>query len=98
MLWVDVLTCPGTPGSDAFLALFEQWMRTTWATHGVDEQALRPEWSKGWGYTADGAWTAGWVPSAVETAYPQLREAAGILDGLDPQRVISNPFHRVLGL
>lgn len=98
VLWVDVLTCPGTPGSDAFLADFEQWMRTTWAGFGVDRQALRPEWSKGWGYTPEGAWRADWLPSAISALYPHLREAAGILDGLDPDRVISNPFHRVLGL
>lgn len=99
VLWVDVLTYPGTPGSDAFLADFEAWMRTTWVGHGVDEQALRPEWSKGWGYTAQhGAWTADWLPQAVAAAYPQLGEAARVLAGLDPHRVISNPLHATLGL
>lgn len=98
VLWVDVLTCPGTPGSDAFLADLEQWMRSEWVAYGVDAQALRPEWSKGWGYTAAGAWTADWLPDAVATAYPDVAQAAALLDGLDPQRVISNPFHRVLGL
>jgi hypothetical protein len=53
-LWLDVLTIPGTPGSNDFYTDLEQWLlqRFTGAAGRV-----MPEWSKAWAYTSTGAWS-----------------------------------------
>ena len=54
-LWIDVLTIPGTDHSNEFYAELE-----TWVLERFSGNAARPlpEWSKGWGYSADqGPWT-----------------------------------------
>ena len=91
-VWLDVLTLPGTPYAEAFLRELEQFLLRTFD----GEHALtRVEWSKGWAYTDEAAWsdeevlgTA--VPASLgETAWGQ---AAGTLDRLDPHRVFGNGF------
>ncbi|MGW2565825.1 cholesterol oxidase substrate-binding domain-containing protein [Streptomyces sp. NPDC001537] len=91
-VWLDVLTLPGTPYAEAFLRELEQFLLGTFD----GERALtRVEWSKGWAYTDEAAWsdeevlgTA--VPASLgEAAWGQ---AAGILDRLDPHRVFGNGF------
>ena len=54
-VWLDILTLPGTPYADEFYAEMEQWIYSNYASYAD----VRPEWSKGWGYTASGAWTSG---------------------------------------
>ncbi|NUP37903.1 MAG: FAD-binding protein [Streptomyces sp.] len=91
-VWLDVLTLPGTPYAEAFLRELEQFLLRTFD----GEHALtRVEWSKGWAYTDEAAWsdeevlgTA--VPASLgEAAWGQ---AAGTLDRLDPHRVFGNGF------
>ncbi len=91
-VWLDVLTLPGTPYAEAFLRELEQFLLRTFD----GEHALtRVEWSKGWAYTEEAAWsdeevlgTA--VPASLgEAAWGQ---AAGTLDRLDPHRVFGNGF------
>lgn len=91
-VWLDVLTLPGTPYAEAFLRELEQFLLRTFD----GEHALtRVEWSKGWAYTDEAAWSdeevlGTTVPASVgETAWGQ---AAGILDRLDPHRVFGNGF------
>lgn len=98
VLWVDLLTFPGTPGSAEFLTDFEDWMRTHWASFGSGPNALRPEWSKAWGYTAQGPWTAAWIGTDLPGRYPGFLEARGILQGLDPARIFTSPLLEQLGL
>jgi hypothetical protein len=53
-LWVDVLTIPGTNYSNEFYADLEAWLLQRFS--GNVARTL-PEWSKGWAYTKQGAWT-----------------------------------------
>lgn len=54
-LWIDVLTIPGTAHANEFYAELEDWVLQRFS--GDAARAL-PEWSKGWGYTAEhGAWS-----------------------------------------
>ena len=62
-VWLDILTLPGTPYADEFYAEMEQWIYSNYSSYAD----VRPEWSKGWGYTASGAWTSGPV---VDTTVP----------------------------
>ncbi|MGW3031623.1 cholesterol oxidase substrate-binding domain-containing protein [Streptomyces sp. NPDC001178] len=91
-VWLDVLTLPGTPYAEAFLRELEQFLLRTFD----GEHALtRVEWSKGWAYTEEAAWSDGEVLSTTvpaslgEAAWGQ---AAGTLDRLDPHRVFGNGF------
>ncbi|AXE83574.1 cholesterol oxidase substrate-binding domain-containing protein [Streptomyces sp. Go-475] len=91
-VWLDVLTLPGTPDAEVFLRELERFLLRT-----CDGGSALPrvEWSKGWAYTDDGAWSDGEVlgsvvPAAVGTA--EWAEADAVLDRLDPHRVYGNAF------
>ncbi|MFE7852891.1 cholesterol oxidase substrate-binding domain-containing protein [Streptomyces sp. NPDC057403] len=91
-VWLDVLTLPGTPHAEEFLRELEQFLLREFE----GEDALtRVEWSKGWAYTEDAAWSDEEVLGTVipgsfgETVWGQ---AAGVLDRLDPHRVFGNGF------
>ncbi|MFC6041534.1 cholesterol oxidase substrate-binding domain-containing protein [Nocardioides hankookensis] len=95
-VWLDILTLPGTPYADEFYAEMEQWIYSNYASYAD----VRPEWSKGWGYTSSGAWTSGTVvdttvPNTFRTGYPlndNWDSARAMLDILDPARVFSSAF------
>jgi hypothetical protein len=54
-VWFDVLTIPGTDHSNEFYAELETWILERFSGNAA---RVLPEWSKGWGYTADrGPWT-----------------------------------------
>jgi hypothetical protein len=54
-LWVDVLTMPGTPGSNQFYREIEDWLLQRFSGNAG---RVLPEWSKGWAYTDNGGpWT-----------------------------------------
>ncbi|GAA3770255.1 cholesterol oxidase substrate-binding domain-containing protein [Streptomyces coacervatus] len=91
-VWLDVLTLPGTPYAEAFLRELERFLLRTFD----GEHALtRVEWSKGWAYTDEAAWSD---EEVLGTAIPvslgeaAWGQAAGILDRLDPHRVFGNGF------
>lgn len=95
-VWLDILTLPGTPHADVFYAEMEQWIYSNYASYAD----VRPEWSKGWGYTSSGAWTSGpvidtTVPNTFRTGYPandNWDSGRAMLDILDPARVFSSAF------
>ncbi|WP_055585426.1 cholesterol oxidase substrate-binding domain-containing protein [Streptacidiphilus griseoplanus] len=95
-VWLDILTLPGTPAAPRFYRDIEQFLLSTFGTG--DRSTLRVEWSKGWAYTADAAWSD---PGVIGTAIPaSLRatgapgwdEAVATLDRLDPHRIFSSPL------
>ncbi|MFC4500930.1 MULTISPECIES: cholesterol oxidase substrate-binding domain-containing protein [Streptomyces] len=91
-VWLDVLTLPGTPYADAFYRELERFLLATYdGTHAL----TRVEWSKGWGYTDEAAWSDGEVLGTVvpESFGAEWSEAAGVLDRLDPHRVFTTPLH-----
>lgn len=94
-VWLDVLSLPGTPGLERFARDLEQWLLRTF---DGTRAGLRVEWSKGWAYTADAAWSD---PDLIGRVIPEsLRagggpgwdEAVAVLDRHDPHRVFGNPF------
>ncbi len=95
-VWLDILTLPGTPYADDFYTEMEAWIYANYASYAD----VRPEWSKGWGYTAAGAWTSGQVvdeavPATYRAGYPlndNFDSARAMLDILDPARVFSSSF------
>ncbi|WP_028643811.1 cholesterol oxidase substrate-binding domain-containing protein [Nocardioides sp. URHA0020] len=95
-VWLDILTLPGTPYADEFYAEMEQWIYSNYASYAD----VRPEWSKGWGYTSSGAWTSDdvvdtKVPTTFRTGYPlndNWDSARAMLDILDPARVFTSAF------
>jgi FAD/FMN-containing dehydrogenase len=96
-VWIDVLTIAGTPDSIAFYREMEQWML---GNYTGSYATVRPEWSKGWAYSA----TAGWSdPTLLGTTYPNALRAGqptgdnwdtarATLNAYDPHRIFSNPF------
>ena len=91
-VWLNILTLPGTPYAEAFLREVERFLLR--AFDGGYAMA-RVEWSKGWAYTDEAAWSDGEVLDAVvpgsfgEGAWGQ---ASGVLDRLDPHGVFGNAF------
>ncbi len=96
-VWFDCLSFVGSDKSDEFNTEMELWFHTHFDS--VDA-IVRPEWSKGWGYTADGAWTDTSYISATIPAghsdgqhkHDKWNTAIKRLDKLDPHRVFTNSF------
>lgn len=51
-VWFDILTLPGTPSAAEFYTEVEDWMCKRYQ----GDSLIRPEWSKGWGYSVNKAW------------------------------------------
>jgi FAD/FMN-containing dehydrogenase len=94
VVWFDVLTFPTAPGAHAFYREMEQFFFATYQGYA----AVRAEWSKGWGYTADAAWAeVPFVTGTVPDSYrqgpdPTWDAAVDVLNTFDPHRVFTNPF------
>ncbi|MGW1076145.1 cholesterol oxidase substrate-binding domain-containing protein [Streptomyces sp. NPDC002537] len=96
VVWLNSITFSGTPGESAFHRDLEQWM----VTHFTGWSAVRPEWSKGWAYGPDGAWTdapllaRAW-PDAFREGQPagaRWDDAVATLDRHDPAGVFRGRF------
>ncbi|WP_406470727.1 cholesterol oxidase substrate-binding domain-containing protein [Streptomyces sp. NBC_01615] len=92
-VWLDVLTLPDTPGAEAFYRELERFLLTT---YDGGFALARVEWSKGWGYTDEAAWTdtevlGTEVPGTFDDGVgPDWGETAAVLERLDPHRVYDN--------
>ncbi|ENV07653.1 hypothetical protein F966_03510 [Acinetobacter higginsii] len=95
-VWFDILTLPNTPYAAEFYAETEQWMHQ----HYRGDSLIRPEWSKGWGYTQEQAWANDWylnqeIPYVHALHQPSsltIAEAKKVLHRLDPSRLFSSPL------
>lgn len=94
-VWLDVLTLPGTPDAHAFYRELERFLITTYdGTYAL----TRVEWSKGWAYSDEAAWSDGevlgtTVPASFDDGSgPEWTETAAVLDRLDPHGVYENAF------
>jgi Cholesterol oxidase, substrate-binding len=100
-VWLDILSLPGTPAADRAYRDIERWV---FANYRPPYATVRPEWSKGWAYTARGAWTnrtllERTLPQAFRAARPPDRTwdaAVRTLDRLDPHAVFTSPLLRSL--
>lgn len=96
-VWVDLLTLPGTAGAAAFYQELEQWI---YANYSGSYAGVRVEWSKGWGYTATGAWSStamksGTIPDSLSQGQApgtEFESARSALQQLDPYRLFSSPM------
>jgi len=96
-VWLDVLTLPGTPSATEFYEGFEQFLL---GEFNGPTATLHPEWSKGWAYSGDGAWTNSTflhdtIPAAVQAGHASndgWSAALATLAALDPDRVYGNAF------
>jgi hypothetical protein len=103
VLWVDVVTFPNTKGSNELFVDLENWMMKTWPA-AKPPGRLRPEWSKGFAYTADGGpWTNDpliehWIPSVYDRASDGLTFdwAAKTLAKYDSANIFWNDFLELL--
>jgi FAD/FMN-containing dehydrogenase len=94
VVWFNILSIPGTPGAPRYYAELEEWF---YSNYGGDYAGVRVEWSKGWAYTDDGAYTndltIAWrIPESFTQGMPadaNFRTAVDILDRLDPARIFS---------
>lgn len=97
VVWLDILTFPGTPYSLQFFQECEQWIINNYASYA----GVRMEWSKGWGYSAEGAWqNQDILRNQVSRSYNQgqpadqgWESAVRTLEKLDPSRIYSAPLH-----
>ncbi|WP_407655506.1 cholesterol oxidase substrate-binding domain-containing protein [Burkholderia alba] len=96
-VWFDILTLPGTPSANTFYREVEQWMLSNYTGSYA---TLRPEWSKGWGYTDTAAWDD---DTMLGTTIPNLHRegqpaasgwdaARNTLNRYDPHRIFSSPL------
>jgi FAD/FMN-containing dehydrogenase len=100
-VWLDILSFPGTPGANRAYRDIERWM---FANYRPPYATVRPEWSKGWGYTERGAWTnrrmiTRTLPHEFRVARPRDRTwdaAVRALDRLDPHGAFTSPLLRSL--
>ncbi|HQV56897.1 MAG TPA: cholesterol oxidase substrate-binding domain-containing protein [Ilumatobacteraceae bacterium] len=96
-VWLDVLTLPGTPYAEQFYRELEQWCL---ANYTGNYASVRVEWSKGWGYTDNAAWSdpaviSGSVPASLTIGQPagqQFADARATLNALDPHRIYTSPL------
>ena len=91
-VWIEMLTIPTTPLCNQFYLQMEQWIYNHYA-------GPRPEWSKGWAYTAAGPWTNtamlnSTIPAGVNAGQSGdvFGGAAATLNSYDPNGVFSNTF------
>ena len=96
-VWFDILTIPGTPYSNQFYREVEQWMLSNYSGSYA---TMRPEWSKGWGYTNTDAWADSTVigttiPNHYRAGQPSgdnWDTARATLNTLDPHHVYTSPL------
>ena len=94
-LWIDVLTIPGTAASNEFYSDLEAWVLARFK----NVARPLPEWSKGWGYTADqGPWTSApyldYIRQAFNdgTAQNNWSDTAATLEKYDKGSLFTNPL------
>jgi FAD/FMN-containing dehydrogenase len=91
-VWLNLLTLPGTPHAPKFLREIERFLLDTF---DGGYAMTRVEWSKGWAYTDEAAWSDDEV---LDTVVPGAfgdgvwARAVEVLDRLDPHRVFGNGF------
>jgi FAD/FMN-containing dehydrogenase len=97
VVWLNLLTLPGTSGEYRFYREMEQW---TLETFDGTWAAARPEWSKGWAFSDSAAWADDQtlhdvLPERVGAGKAHHRDfawASQQFDALDPHGVYTNGF------
>ncbi len=89
-LWIDVLTLPGTPDSNAFYAELDEWIFANYSGYARP----MPEWSKGWAYHPEhGPWRSEATLQRIRDLYGAAwREQDEALQEYDTAGLFSNAF------
>jgi FAD/FMN-containing dehydrogenase len=97
VVWIDALTINSrhyrNPYTNAFYADLEGQLLALWGPDGTDTEraVLRPEWSKGWGFTADqGAWTDQATIKGYLTTFPRYGWARDTLARYDKAGIFTD--------
>jgi hypothetical protein len=90
-LWLDVLSLPGATHSNEFYAEMETAMLANPSYKGTNGR-IRPEWSKGWGYTKEGPWRSGEFAEHTRNAIPEWDATIEALDKHDAKKLFTNPW------
>jgi hypothetical protein len=86
-LWINIQTLPGTAGASSFFEEMETWIDSTWPG------AVRPDWSKGWGFTMEVAGNGMVVKTRLRRYYGNtLRKAKNIFKSYDHHSIYFNPL------
>jgi hypothetical protein len=94
-VWVAILSFPNTPHLNEFMRKIESFLFNTF--NGINA-TVRPEWSKGWAYTDQSAWSNKTVMENIRRSFPSGSEddgwdwAVSTLNEYDPHRIFINPF------
>lgn len=94
VIWLNVGTATGTPGSDEFFTELEAWLIEAF---GTPRRTLRPEWSKAWAYTSDGPWTNAATIELIRNSFPgqdkdDFADAAATLAAHDRSGLFRSPL------
>lgn len=91
-VWLDILTLPGTPHAEGFYRELEQFLLSS---YDGTRALARVEWSKGWAYTEEAAWSdPGVLGESVPKSFGAAwEEAVRALQVLDPHGVFRAPLH-----
>ncbi|MFV0458574.1 MAG: cholesterol oxidase substrate-binding domain-containing protein [Actinomycetales bacterium] len=96
-VYLDLLTLPFTAGRNPFYTEFERWL---FAAFTGNRSSVRVEWSKGWAYTSQGAFTdtrliGQTIPASLSQGQHRrttFEAALEVLTRLDPYRIYSSPL------
>jgi hypothetical protein len=90
-LWLDVLSLPGATHSNDFYAEMEEQMMANPSYNGTNGR-IRPEWSKGWGYTKEGPWRSATFRAHTRKTMPEWDATIEALDKHDAKKIFTNPW------
>lgn len=100
VIWYAINNNVDQPAAAEFNTRLEQWFLSHFADYGI----VRPEWTKSYAYTAEGAFGGGWTndkvlletfPNTWRQGYPAgttWDDAVAQLNAMDPHRVFSNRY------
>jgi hypothetical protein len=90
-LWIDVLSLPGTQYSSRFYHEMEAKILNS-RVFQAPIALVRPEWSKGWGYTTkEGPWSSPAFADVTRSRLGKWNDSVRAWDEMDPHRVFGNP-------
>lgn len=100
IIWYAINNNVDQPAAAEFNTRLEQWFLRHFADYGI----VRPEWTKSYAYTENGAFGGGWTnnevlletfPNTWRQGYPAgttWDDAVAQLNAMDPHRVFSNHY------
>ena len=98
IIWFAINNNVDQPAAAEFNSRLEEWFYSNYASYGL----VRPEWTKGYAYTADGQFGGAWTneatlkevyPNTWTEGYPEdntWHTAAAQFKAMDPHGVFSN--------